>query len=107
MPNFARHDSFVELSSAHISERDGELLTASSKRDSDGPVTVWANGEYGWFLYVPDEDFRPYMDDEYNARWDFSDEFHDLMKDLRADAVDYVLLDRDGAVFSCYPTFER
>lgn len=98
MPEFERFDSFVDLSTAHITKRDMKLLLESSgPRGNDSPILAWGNHEgFGCFAYIPEERLETCPYDEH--RWAFSEAFLDLVKQLQDDGVRYVRFDQGAKV---------
>ena len=50
----------MEISTCHVSEETAKMLdieAANTERNLD--LVVYAKGEYGWWIFVPDEDMMP------------------------------------------------
>lgn len=91
--------SYVDLSTAHISEHDNELLTQRQQ-----PPYVYPN-EYGFFVIVPD----PTDDADALSRMadaGYSPEFRQLIERLQQQGCDLLRLDRDGPPLAQLPTFD-
>lgn len=94
--------SYLDISTAHITKEDGELLQKHGKDTLDqrkaltGPI-VYDYG-YGSFVSVGAEGC-----DRYN---DYSQAFRDIMEFARSRGCFFVRFDGDGAEYEELPTFE-
>jgi hypothetical protein len=95
----------LELSTAHISPKDNELLMKAGDMDW-GPIVY--NYEYGFFVYAHAFDDIEYFN-ECSAKYlklGFSPEFVELLMKARVHKCKYLQLDADGTIYDDVPTFE-
>ena len=92
----------ADLSTAHISLRDSELLKRWTNENS-GPLIAYRKGEYGWFIYMP-SDVKDAL--KSMAELGSTQEFVELVKNLCAQGVAVLCLDRDGEVEQNIPKFD-
>ena len=89
---------FLDLSTAHLGERDKELLDLYAAPDSTvGPLTI--KGVYGWFMYATD-------DPAGYSEADLPTHLRAISAYARKHGCDYVLFDSDAAVNEELRVFE-
>ena len=87
-------ESALVLSTAHITEQTSALLTS----DAIDGLAVYPKGEYGFFVYVPEESSE-----------DISDCPKDLMACIEAAkerGCEWLMLDRDAETLEALPTYD-
>lgn len=93
--------AFAELSTGHVTESDGNLVT---RKGSELPGVI-ATYDEGWFSYVPDcEHLIEHMADLDQAG--FSQHYQNLIFALRLHGLDYVRFDSDAPMEDRLPVFE-
>jgi hypothetical protein len=94
---------FVDVSSAHITENDAQLLTEYAK--SKNSILIVMEYNEGCWLYVPLSD----MLDQKLAAWaraGLSKALCDLVRAARAEGIDYLKIDADGGHHEGFPEFD-
>ena len=84
--------TFLDLSTAHLSDEDRTLLEACAGLDT-GEV-LCARTPYGWFVFACEE--RP----------EISDTLWGLFQSAREQGCEYLLFDRDAPMLDDFATFE-
>jgi hypothetical protein len=89
---------YVDLSTAHISMEDSELLADPEARDA-ARLAVYET-EYGFFIPLTGEEDRLQM-----TQQGFSDVFADLVEMCQEQGIQLIRLDQDALEIAGLPTF--
>lgn len=97
MPNI---EKTLAVSTGNVLESDCELLKEHSNQERlTTSVIAYEKGEYGYWIYVPQDDNEDMLQFIVSARKDgFSDPFIVLMEHARKHECQWVMLDRDADV---------
>lgn len=94
----------LECSTAHISRQDSELLDLLA-RNARGWPPVFELG-YGWLLGVPSEaESLAELKDSYHGRGASKSLLY-LLELAQSEKCSHLLIDQEGPVYDCFPTFE-
>lgn len=95
----------ADLSTAHITKADGQLLAEATK---DTPLVCGVDPRgYGTWLYVPTpEVWRDYDFRSKCLAAGYSHDFCNLLQQVSAAGYLYLCLDRDGEVVDGLPQFD-
>lgn len=96
--------SVLEISTAHITEQDGNLLEASGEAETQ---VVAYSTEYGWQVYCQYENEDELFDYVVLSMKSegYSDEMINLMKLGRQLGCRYLGIDQDGMIYDNLPQF--
>ncbi|MFF0828771.1 hypothetical protein ACFYU8_17795 [Brevibacillus sp. NPDC003359] len=82
----------LDLSTAHLTNE-----TMNELKDPDFPVSVYAKGLYGWFIYVPEKN------DELE---DIPNDLKNLFSYARINKCELISIECDGLINEYLPRFE-
>lgn len=96
--------TYLDLSTKYITLEDSKKLNDSARAE---PLIVNPNGEYGWFIHVPQED-NDMSDLVYKLReLGYSEAFCNVLQFARNQKCFWLCLDQDGeGDVDFLPTFE-
>ena len=92
--------SFLDISTAHITERDASILDEMSCN-----LTIIPYQEYGWFIHVPDKEQLQFMIGDIKDSG-LSRAFIQIITYAQEKGCDYILFDRDAPTISHLPIYD-
>lgn len=90
----------LDISTAHITNKDNELLRISSEGQTATSLVVY-DYAYGYFIAVPDE-----LTAEAYREEGFSEALISILTYAKITGCDYVQLDGDGITYTDLQTFD-
>lgn len=94
---------FLDVSTAHITAKDYELLDIDFDAKQPAAI-VFRKDDHGFFVHVPHDDVEEYEQELREAG--YSEEFTKLIQLARAEGASLLCVDADGSVSDKLPHFD-
>ena len=88
----------LDISTGHLCLKDKQLLDDAVKGESENPMVAYEY-EYGYFVYVPDDDTNI-------KEYGYSQEYINILDTARKQGCKYIQYDGEGIVYEDLPTYE-
>jgi hypothetical protein len=91
----------LDISTGHLTGKDNELLTEAGEGESGNPIVTYIY-EYGYFVFVPEEDAGL---NQHAETYGYSKAFTKIMARARELKCKYIQFDGDGIQYDDLDTF--